>query len=93
MMTMQTAMLTAMSTVRSIPKGAGQQAGPQSWTVTPSPGLLEFPHIAPRLEFQVPATQSGASSVLLTVVMADIAVVITLLTDVVVVSSRVRHIS
>ena len=36
-MTMQTAMLTAINTVSSIPNGAGQHEGPQSCTVTPSP--------------------------------------------------------
>ena len=92
-MTMQTAMLTAMRTVRIMPKGAGQQAGPQSWTVTPSPGLEELPHTGPRLEFQVPATQSGASSVLVTVFRADTEVVIRLAAEAVVVSRRDRQIS
>ena len=99
MMTMQTAMLTAMRTVRTIPKGAGQQAGPQSCTVTPSPGLLELElelaQSPTRLEFQVVPvpTQSGAGMVLVTVVRADTALVTRLLAVAVVVSSRDRQIS
>ena len=93
---MQTAMLTAMRTVRTIPKGAGQQAGPQSCTVTPSPGLLEveLAQSPARLEFQVEATQSGGAGMVLgTVVRADTALVTRLLAVAVVVSSRDRQIS
>ena len=95
MMTIQTAMLTAMRTVRTIPKGAGQQAGPQSCTVTPSPGLLEveLAQSPTRLEFQVAATQSGAGMVLDTVVRADTDLVTSVLAVAAVVSSRVRQIS
>ena len=89
---MQTAMLTAMRTVRSMPKGAGQQAGPQSWTVTPSPGLVELAHSGLMLVFQ-PPTQSGASSVLVTVVSADTEDVIRLAAEAVVVSRTDRQIS
>ena len=99
-MTIQTAMLTAMRTVRIIPKGAGQQAGPQSCTVTPSPGLLEveleLAQSPTRLEFQVAATQSGAGRVLETVVMASTAstdLVTSVVAVAAVVSSRVRQIS
>ena len=41
--TMQTDIRTAIKTVSTMPKGAGQQEGPQSWIVTPSPSCCPAP--------------------------------------------------
>ena len=98
-MTMQTAMETAMRTVRSIPNGAGQQDGPQSWMVTPSPssGLalaLGHREELSTEEFHGPGTQSGAWRLLVRVVVRrEEVLVIRDVAAAVVVSRKLRHIS
>ena len=98
-MTMQTAMETAMRTVRSMPNGAGQQEGPQSWMVTPSPssGLrLALGHSGElsRESFQGPGTQSGGWRLLVRVVVRREELLVTrAVAEAVVVSRKLRHIS
>ena len=91
--TIQTAMDTAINTVNNIPNGAGQQLGPQSWIVTPSPPpvtvtLAHSDAVVSRLEFHVPGIHSGGARLLVTVLVRAVTVLDTRLVAVLVVVSR-----